>query len=218
MGSHGSHLPLWGLFGGVGAVIVGAGVYSTFLGPEPTATPKATAPWRAVPSPESEVRTVRPEVARRPRASEPVPIWWEGASNGAAAESTPALPTTAPTRGTSSSARPSTRPAVPITPSPPRAVPRPSTRYTYHQLLDEMSELEAMVYGPSGAPSRAPSKGSPPRGRSAAVCIDCDRPLTAAASASPCRECGRGLCARCVASSKSEDGEVRCIYCRAHTA
>jgi len=216
MGSHSSHLPLWGLLGGVGAVIVGAGVYSTFLGPEPTAASKPSAEWRLVPAGGLEGRKVGPEVARRPTISEPVPIWWEGSSDGTAAEPTPAPPT--PPRHVSSTAPTVARAAPRPAPGLPRAVPRSSTRYTYRQLLDEMSELEAMVYGTSGAAPRGPARNPPTPSRSAVVCIDCDRPLTAAASASPCRECGRGLCARCVASSKSEDGEIRCIDCRAHAA
>jgi len=219
VGSHASHLPLWGLFGGVGAVIVGAGIYSTFLEPEPAIASKPLADWRAVPTAGPEARAVRAAADRRPPASASVPIWWEGTSESATAKTspTPAVPT--PAGHLPSSTPTSTPSGAPRPQGPSRAVPRPSARYSYRQLSDEISELEAMVYGTSEGTPRGPAGGSPARRRSAgAGCTDCDRPLTAAASASPCRECGRGLCARCVASSKSEDGEIRCIDCRARAA
>lgn len=219
-GSHSSHLPLWGLFGGVGAVIVGAGIYSTFLEPELRPAPKSTDQWKPRPSADWEKRTAsRNAPERSPAPSEAVPIWWEGpparGATGSPASATP-RPTLVPRTGASSPKGPAPgegRPASPV-----RLASRPSGRYSFKELSDELTELEALVYGTSGAPLRTKGRPAPSGGVTASTCTDCDRPLTTAASATPCRGCGRGLCAPCATLSRSEDGEVRCTDCRARAA
>lgn len=218
VGSHSSHLPLWGILGSIGAVIVGAGIYSTFLEPEAPGAPGASSDWVTVPKAEWQARSKasRPAV-RSSSPTEAPPIWWEG----------PGLPPRAAPVKTStveSTTRPTRLSPTPARPSPPagrptrsaRPAPQPTARYSFRELSDELSELEALVYGGSGSslgkPPRTPAR---PSDSAASVCMDCGRPLTTAASASPCQGCGQGLCARCAASSRSEDGEVRCVDCRA---
>ena len=216
IGSHSTHLPLWGLLGGVGAVIVGAGIYSTFLEPETVPAPDTSADWVTVPRAEWEARSaVRRPSERAEEAPKPVPIWWEGPP-------TPIDASVSRASAFPSSARANRRPLPTPSPlvqthpmKPTRVVPRPTARYSYRELTEELSELEALVYGATGSSARTrptPPSLSPPPAR---TCMDCERPLTAAASPTPCHSCGRGLCARCTASSKSEDGEVRCVECRA---
>jgi len=216
IGSHSSHLPLWGLLAGVGAVIVGAGIYSTFLEPEETRASKTSADWVTVPRAEWEARygaRRRPE--QFPTPPEPGPIWWEGP---------PAVATATPSRAVPAANRVQTsRPPVPTRPvpvetrprSPTQAIPRPTSRYSYRELMDELSQLETLVYGGAVSSARTPPATPPRRPQSTPTCMDCDRPLSAAAAPAPCGGCGRGLCARCAASSRAEDGEVRCVECRA---
>lgn len=216
VGTH-PHLPLWGLLAGVGVVIVGAGIYSTFLEPDTAPAPKPGEERASVPRAESEARTRSHHTPERtPASSETVPIWWEGPPS--------ASPTASPAR-----AAPGTRTAPPAQsiPStsvravesrpagPRRSVPHPSARYSFKELSDELTDLEALVYGRAdarlGSTPRPPASGRP----TTYTCTDCDRPLTTASSASACQGCGRRLCVRCTASSRSEDGEVRCVDCRA---
>jgi len=218
IGSHSSHLPLWGLLGGVGAVIVGAGVYSSFLEPEGMPTPSPSDDWVTVPRAEWEARTRGGTASARSRTrteGAPTPIWWEDTVANAPAPVSPASP---PTGGVRASRAPSPAGRFPVStrPRPPAGViPRPSARYSFRELSDQLSELEALVYGGSVPFPRKPATSPSRKPAPTATCMDCDRPLTPAASSTPCRSCGRGLCARCADSSKAEDGDVRCVECRA---
>ena len=216
IGSHSSHLPLLGLLGGLGAVIVGAGIYSTFLEPEVASPPRTAGDWVTVPRAEWEARSgARRREETVPTTPGTVPIWWEGPPASVSASPSRA----APVRGVARTDRsPAPTPSAPVQARPRRptqVVPHPSARYSFRELSDELSELEALVYGSSAAFTRRPSNPPSSRPRSTTTCMDCERPLTAAAFPTPCRSCGRGLCARCTASSKSEDGEVLCVECRA---
>ena len=218
MGSHSSHLPLWGLLGGVGAVIVGSGIYSTFLEPGGVPTSKPSDEWVTVRRTEWDAQTrSRAKPERVPAPAETAPIWWEGPAPYSTTASSSRTTTPPATARTAPAPAPK---AAPFTerrpPRPTRSVPHPSARYSYKELTDELTELESLVYGSSGA-TRLRSAAPPPvsGGRATPTCMDCDRPLTSAASATPCQGCGRGLCGRCTASSRSEDGEVRCVDCRA---
>ena len=169
-----------------------------------------------VPRPEWGARLDDRRTAGRTTAiPETVPIWWEGPPTAK-----PALPSRAPGLTSASRngrpARASPSASVPAPPpNPMRAVARPTARYSFKELSDELTELEALVYANSGLQFSRTVRSPPAARPSTSACMDCERPLTAAASATPCRGCGRGLCARCVASSKSEDGEVVCVECRA---
>jgi hypothetical protein len=213
IGVHSSHLPIWGLLGGVGAVIVGAGIYSTFLEPETTTSPSSAREWVTVPRAEGESRSGagRPR-ARLETAPESAPIWWEGPPTSANAS--PSRTPTA-TYSARTERRPVPTPAAPVQGrpgKPAQVVPRPTAHYSYQELTDELSELEALVYGGAVSSTRASSPS--PGGGPTPMCMDCERPLNSAGAPTLCRSCGRGLCARCAASSKSEDGEVRCVECR----
>jgi hypothetical protein len=219
LGSHSSQLPLWGLLGGVGAVIVGAGVYSSFLEPEATPAPGHEREWVTVPRAEWESRTgARPTSERFRTSPEPVPIWWEGPPTPASESPSRAPPATGLSR---TNRRPAPTPTSPVRAHPAmpsRAVPRPTARYSYRELTAELSELEALVYGRAVSTARTPPASPLPRTQSTPSCMDCDRPLTAGSSPSPCLGCGRGLCAHCTASSRAEDGEVRCVECRSRSS
>ena len=229
------HLPLWGLIAGVGAVIVGAGIYSTFLEPATAETAPSTKDWVTVPRSEwDSLRAGRVTGgARFPRTEEPA--WWEG----------PPVPPAAPiSRRTRPEIyrepeRPIPRPSklesplsTPVRPStaiaggrasaiPPRAPTREPPRvgpslpiYRKGSLEDlerTVSEIEALV---NGQVSLAP--GRPPRAvsRELLLCADCDRHLPQNPAPVRCTGCGAWMCARCAASSRSEDGELRCIACR----
>jgi hypothetical protein len=216
LGSKSGHLPLWGLLCGVGAVIVGAGIYSTFLEPEATPAPGPAGDWITVPRAEWEARSGARRVAERtPAAPEPVPIWWEGPPTATRASPSLAPPRAGPARMARTPSPPPSSPVPGRPERPARAVPHPSARYSLRELMDELSELEALVYRSPTAPARRLSNPPSPRPQATTACMDCERTLTPAASPTPCRSCGRGLCARCAASSKSEDGEVCCVECRA---
>lgn len=79
--SNGTHLPLWGLIGGVGAVVVGAGVYSSFLEPALPFTPDSPNDWVTVPKAEWEAVRPRRRVTAPPEPATDEPPWWEGPSD-----------------------------------------------------------------------------------------------------------------------------------------
>jgi len=74
LASKSPHLPLWGLVGAVGAVIAGAGIYSTFLVPDQAPALDLTKDWVTVPKAEWEALRRRPtNVAAAPNAPRVVP-------------------------------------------------------------------------------------------------------------------------------------------------
>lgn len=211
IGSKG-HLPLWGLFGGVGAVIVGAGIYSTFLEPEIAAPPVSGGDLVTVPRADWEA--LRPARSTSERASpEGTPIWWEGPPAFASGiRPRPSRPTVkAPA---TSGSRPSTVPRPEVSPAEALTRPpqRPSRRYTLQELRKTLDELEDLA---SSAPPPHPRSAWRHRADESLYCADCDSRLSEWAGRSRCSDCHRGLCDRCAASSRSEDGEVRCNECRA---
>jgi len=66
LSSNGGHLPLWGLVGAVGAVIAGAGIYSTFLVPAQVQALDLTKEWVTVPKAEWDALRARPKITSRP--------------------------------------------------------------------------------------------------------------------------------------------------------
>jgi hypothetical protein len=108
LASKSSHLPLFGLVGGVGVVILGAGIYSTFLAPDTPPASSANEGWATIPktgreappaslpkvvSPPSTLRV--PPVVARPfpsRRAASRPIWeedWDVDSEGFRAAAAP---------------------------------------------------------------------------------------------------------------------------------
>ncbi|HYA70892.1 MAG TPA: hypothetical protein VEH28_05955 [Thermoplasmata archaeon] len=213
IGSKSSHLPLWGLLGGVGAVIVGAGIYSTFLESPVSAPPTIKGDWVTIPRSEWEaVRRGNRMPPQRPPLEDERPIWWEGPSQPVAAEDLPPEHR-APGRphGRTAVPRRGTRPE----PFPEPKEPSPRARASLKELRDELSELESLVYGESALPGLGPSGKGRLSTEGIRRCMDCERPFTQGAGPVPCVGCGRGMCANCAASSRLEDGEVRCVDCRA---
>ena len=216
LGAHSGRLPLWGLLGGVGAVIVGAGIYSTFLEPSESPAPAvlaSAASPRAVSVPASS--RPRPPARASVGTVASAPEWWEGPS-------VPYPPSSAPVPYPPVERRPASvaRPAgvAPQTPRPRVApsvtLPRSGGRRSLKELTDELSELEAMVYGSSPPPRPEPPEGRPSGPVGGPACADCDRPMPGGTPPARCSDCHRPLCEGCEAASRSEDGEVRCLNCR----
>lgn len=216
IGSKSSHLPLWGLLGGVGAVIVGAGIYSTFLEPATLPSPKVGEQWVTVPRREwEELSPYRQPVREVVSQDRGHPIWWEGP---------PESPSEPRTRLGLDEIEETKRPTLSRIRAAARRTPSPSqsgrpfstgTRYSLKELRNQLTELEALVYGDStfAAGGRSGAKGALAGG--VTTCMDCERRFPPVGPSGRCRGCGRGLCASCVASSRAEDGKVRCVDCRA---
>ncbi len=111
LSSGSGHLPLWGLFGGVGAVIAGAGIYSTFLVPAKAPVSDLSKDWVTIPKAEWEaLRASRPTVGPPPspprappivarlypsQVHKPRPIWeedWDVDSEGFRSAAAPPAP------------------------------------------------------------------------------------------------------------------------------
>ncbi len=142
------HLPFYALVGGVGAVVAGAGVFSTFLPPEPEEAPTIIPDdWVVISRSEWEESRAPRRIATPPPSlperSSDQPPWWEGAPS-------PSVPAPAPPRATPPPDAPSVRRS---TPAPP---PRPPARVA-------SSPAQAPV---TPAPSRA-RPPSPPASRTA---------------------------------------------------
>jgi len=107
--SKGTHLPLWGLFGAVGSVIAGAGIYSTFFVPSEVPPLDLSKQWVTVPKAEWEAlhappaqRSGTPPVVARPavrpsssRTATPRPAWeedWDPDSDAFRAAASPPAP------------------------------------------------------------------------------------------------------------------------------
>ena len=202
VGMKGSHLPLWGLMAGVGMVIVGAGIYSTFL--EPTFPPDIVAPseWVTVPKADWDaLRAPRPP-REAPRPSPHLPIWWEGPPEpekprpAVAIAKKPPTPARAPRR-----VEPEPAPSAPVL----RRTP------LLNDLKDALTELETLVNQDVRSPaSRRPSTAGPDELRS---CADCGRRLPRSGTAYACSSCGHRMCYECASSSREEYTEVRCLEC-----
>jgi len=235
---HGAHLPLWGLIGAVGMVVVGAGVYSTFLEEPASAAPLV--PPDAVVISKSEYDALKGDrpPPRPPSSTPKMPEWWEGPPEPRTAEragpvrvSVPpaekrpaAVPPVVPSAlrrggppgplGVGAEATPKATPARLPAPPPPRpAATPPRPRRSLTELKSALSELETLLdqefaASPRTAPKPAP-KGVP-------ACADCRRALPKLPTPNVCSGCGKSLCTDCALSSQFEDGDLRCIECRAH--
>jgi len=215
IGSKTGHLPLWGLLGGVGAVIVGAGIYSTFLESEARASPDSKGAWVTV---RREGWDRQPSSRRIPPTTpspEAVPpLWWEGPPEGPvdAGTSPRREPVQEPEGGAPPEARAprrAARPPAPLIRSP------TSGHYSLKELRNELTELESLVYGDGTFAAGAAPEAKGVKTGGATSCMDCGRSLPLGGSSARCNACGRGLCVGCATSSRSEDGQVRCVDCRA---
>jgi hypothetical protein len=247
IGSSSSRLPLWGLMAAVGAVIVGAGIYSTTL--EPTVPPSSR------PSP---VETVGRRIETYPerfsdRAKAPhvsrvaaETSWWEGPSE--TVTSPPAISPRATVGERATRRRPEpvlhTRRAEPLRPPPvasaaertrsglrpaspegtgtPVRGPRSSKPVLPPRRHGSLNDLESILSELEDLVDRqSRSPPAPPRSESleeASLCVDCDRALARTPPPDRCAGCGRWMCSACAASSLSEDGELKCIECRARAS
>ena len=239
LASRSAHLPLWGLVGGVGAVIVGAGIYSTFLGPDTPMVSDSQKDWVTVPKAEWEALRSGRRTADHPRPSPRDPEWLERPSDReidlplradlpSAYRADAGLPRGRPTGVTPAPLltppipkRPQRGPAgtVPSAtslniPAPRiRSSPRIPPRGSLDELNAALTELEHLVNTDDNMaprPTKAPPELHP------GSCGDCDRDVSRDPSPSNCADCGRGLCVDCAFSSQSEDGDLRCIACRVH--
>jgi len=208
-----SHLPLWGLLGGVGAVIVGAGIYSTLLEPETVGGP--TVRWEpGTAGPTGDATPFKPVESAVPSRTEAGPAWWEALTRSPpiAESSTPG-----PVRVSSPTRRPLTSPPAGAAPAPsgplPPVVKSPSRgRYSLQELRKTLDELESMAGASPGSSLRAARLSG---AHTVSNCVDCDRAFPGGRASARCPGCGRGLCGSCVELSRSEDGVVRCTDCRA---
>jgi len=212
-GSRTAHLPLWGLLGGVGAVIVGAGIYSTLLEPG-GAERLATRVGRGAGSLSRRGTAIEARANVPPGTTGEFPIWWEGSAE--LPQVVHPLPSEAAQRAAA------TRPSVSRTP---RRTNRPAElfpsgtgrplgpgRYSLQELRKTLDELEAMVgSAPAGDTGSARLAG----GHTVTACVDCERAFPGGRPSARCPGCGRGLCGRCTDLSRAEDGVIRCNECRA---
>jgi len=215
-GAKSGHLPLWGLLGGVGAVIVGAGIYSTFLEPGFPAAAKPQGDW--VTAPNTEWDAVARARHRTPSGTPPqdeLPIWWEGSPEPRIDTASSRLHGTRERprggdRRIPETPRPTARDLEPVRPFLP-----PRSRYSLKELNDRLSELETLVNSASLPAVRGVAPSGDSLAGGTASCMDCATRFPADGPAARCNGCGRGLCASCAASSRMEDGVVRCVACRA---
>jgi hypothetical protein len=235
LNAQGTHLPLWGLIGAVGAVIVGSGVYSVLLNPPKSPAPAAPEGFVMVPKTEWEAARSGPRPgARSAPTTTAAPPWWEGphAYPGTPPVS-PASPTSTraapipparavrhlPPASSSSQKSPGGGPGVTSAPraSPlpvPALGPTPSSprRASLNELKETLTELEAVVsttFKP--APRRPPNAERQER----PTCTDCGRWLPRDRAPIRCADCGKELCVDCALSSQFEDADLRCDKCRA---
>ena len=211
IGSKSAHLPLWGLLGGVGAVIVGAGIYSTFLPSERHGPEAQSGDWVTVPRADWEAAKSRLGPAPR---SVGLPIWWEGPPERVEVAGTPVRsvrPISETTRRHVMAPAAGSAIGRPTEDTPEAGRPRP-TRNSLQELRKTLDELEAMAGAPPGTSLRAARLSG---AHTVTACVDCDRAFPAGHSSARCPGCGRGLCGHCVELSRAEDGVVRCNECRA---
>ncbi|HYA54631.1 MAG TPA: hypothetical protein VEG42_03405, partial [Thermoplasmata archaeon] len=199
--------------GGVGGVIVGAGIYSTLLEPETVGGP--TVRWEpGTAEPTGDATSVKLVASAVPSRTDAGPAWWEGPARGVAnAESS----TSGPSRISSPTRRPPTsRPAgaspAPSGPAPPVSKSPSRGRYSLQELRKTLDELESMAGASPGSSLRAARLSG---AHTVSNCVDCDRAFPGGRASARCPGCGRGLCGSCVELSRSEDGVVRCTDCRA---
>ena len=234
-----SHLPFWGLIGGVGAVLVGAGIYSTFLEPTVLLTPDEEKDWVKVPKDEWEALRSGRRPEEPPARPVTEPPWWEGppaptplpaprptprmvsqerprAVRPGSVVPSPRSTQPAPLRRDTSGGPPPSASAAPARPGP-RSGPAPQLyrKGSLAELKEALTELESMVDREFKPKPRSPPKTRPGQVPS---CPDCNRSLPNDPAPNKCSGCGRGLCTDCALSSQFEDGDLRCIECRARAS
>ncbi len=205
LGAHSSHLPLYGLVGGVGAVIAGAGIFSALSVEPETALPRV---------PEAVAPLARrgrgaPNATSRAYRKNAVPIWWEGPEGSPSAAPVPSTVGIAPPAPRAASMRPGGSVAVPSLPS--GADLGPNRKWNNAELTELVAEIEAMVREHN---SRFPARPARPMPKGVPACCDCHASMAADPSPSCCSDCGRGLCVDCALASSLEDGDLRCLECR----
>lgn len=224
----GGHLAVWELVVAVGAVILGAGVFSLFLaestqasetgrptaGPSRDRPPERPGPIERVEPPILAARPVRGAlVGHQPEAGPPP--WWEGPP-----KRTERRPLTAPVVSPPRSAaaqRPSTDSRTPLIARPARSgLPR-SVRLESRppeplplDVAEALAEWEAIAR-PS-RPLLAQPPAEPPGPRTDR-CVDCNRAIEIDPGARGCQRCGRRLCAECARSAVQSSGQIACIDC-----
>lgn len=237
LASKSGHLPLYGLVGVVGAVILGAGIYSTFLEPESTGETTLGEEWVAVPKAEWDALRsgARPTGRSAPAGSDPpwlerpedrgidslvpAPVPASGAYLDPPSSTQPSPEVEGPTPTASALATLDELEAALVNrtkrPSgnPPRTRTSASSGGTDSPASLEavLTDLEGLVTKDPGAPPGPVKEAAPVQ---LSVCVDCDRDMSLDRSPSYCEDCGRLLCVNCAFSSVSEDGELRCIECR----
>jgi hypothetical protein len=223
------HLPLFGLVGGVGGVIAGAGIFSTFLDPDSEVDVAPREGWVTVPEAEwrrlHDVSAGAPESDRQEPSPGKSPAWAEGdlsgPSAGAGEPSPPPVvgpPLWTPAywarnRPPTSAAR-SDLPAKAARVRPPTGVGRPHSpplRSPNRELLDLLAEVEAMA---DARPPAAPPLRRPLSRDTSLACADCGNRAASVTPAERCSDCGRGLCIDCALASQLEDADLRCLQCR----
>jgi hypothetical protein len=209
LGAHSSHLPLFGLVGGVGAVIAGAGLFSAF-----SVDPSNSVPAAPTVAPLARRGRGAPNATSRSYRRTPAPVWWEGPGELPRPSGTAAVAVSA------TAGPPAVTPRAAPTPSsvsaPRSAVDlNPNRKWTNSELLELLSEIEAIAHEHE---SRFPSRPERPAPKGVPSCCDCHASMVADTSPSCCSECGRGLCVDCALASSLEDGDLRCLECRETSA
>lgn len=238
LAAQGTHIPLWGLVGAVGAVIVGSGIYSAFLSPSEEPAVPTPDGFVLVPRAEWEDARLGMRPIPRPASRPPAPPWWEGPHDyPEPADARPTAPTVhreAPRQSTVPSPR-AARPPPPIDPSAQRLTvgdlgsksksqppihPGPTTgpappnprSVSLRELKESLSELEALVSGELKPTVEHLLKARPPVG--APSCADCGRAVSRDPNPSQCSDCSKVLCLDCALSSQFEDADLLCNECR----
>jgi hypothetical protein len=214
IGMHGSHLPLYGLVGGVGAVVAGAGLYSAFSvsasDRNATATSSASAPRLP------QRGRGAPNATSRAHPKSFSPTWWEGPGEAPA-------PVRGGAKGTEVrvAPRPASTRSIPELASEVRAPgksvadPQLSRPSPNADLLDQLAEIEAIA---QEMQRRSPRRSARPALKGVMACCDCDAPMDSDPAPNFCPECHRRLCVDCALASSLEDGELRCLECRERSA
>jgi hypothetical protein len=241
LATKGSHLPLWGLIAGVGAVIVGSGVYSVFLNPSVPPAPVAPEGFVMVPKAEWESSRSAQRASARTKSTVPphttsAPPWWEGpqsypgiftvrtTSPNVTHEATRPAPvplakvprhpplTSPPSQGSAGGgAGPAPATHLPPGPSPASGPTPPAPR---RASLNELKEALTELEALVNNDVKPAARRLPKASpEETPSCVDCGRSLRADRASNRCAGCGRRLCAECTSSSRLEYGDLRCLEC-----
>jgi hypothetical protein len=234
-GHHG--IPLWGLIGGVGGVIAGAGVFSTFLDAPLPLPPSGLPGDDFVLVPRKEWERFHPSSTASPeRYPRTLPAWYEGvgarrsqgsrpstesspSSSPKSPGSLPSLTPPGPTSGEAPSptgppANPAVAPVPPPGPVPPSAetAGQPATAPALSpEFRDVLAELENFADRALSAGRRRPPAREP---EPSPECADCGRTVGADELGVRCEECRRSICSECLLDAFQDDGRWLCPKCR----